>query len=104
MRLARSLSADDVCVEEAPDPEPGPGEVVCRVEACGVCGSDVTDWYVERKLPAVLGHEPAGVVTGVGAGVESVEEGERVALHHHVPCGERRRCRGVTRPCVSGFG
>lgn len=93
MKVARSRSPHDVRVEQAPDPEPRAGEVVCRVEACGVCGSDVTDWYVERKLPAVLGHEPAGVVTAVGAGVESVEPGDRVALHHHVPCGECRRCR-----------
>ena len=93
MRAARSLSLGETSLVELPDPAPGPGEVVCRVEACGVCGSDVTDWYVERKLPAVLGHEPAGVVTAVGEGVRGVRAGERVALHHHVPCGECRRCR-----------
>jgi L-iditol 2-dehydrogenase len=93
VRAARSLSLHETRVEELPDPAPGPGEVVCTIEACGVCGSDVTDWYVERKLPAVLGHEPAGVVTAVGAGVDAVRSGERVALHHHVPCGECRRCR-----------
>jgi L-iditol 2-dehydrogenase len=93
VRVARSLSLEQTRVEDAPDPEPGPGEVVCRVEACGVCGSDVTDWYVEPKLPAVLGHEPAGVVTAVGEGVREVAIGQRVALHHHVPCGECRRCR-----------
>jgi L-iditol 2-dehydrogenase len=75
------------------DPVAGPGEVVCEVLACGVCGSDVTDWYVAPKLPAVLGHEPTGVVTAVGAGVDSVSVGERVAIHHHAPCGECRRCR-----------
>jgi L-iditol 2-dehydrogenase len=93
VRLARSLSLEETRLEEAPDPEPGAGEVVCRVEACGVCGSDVTDWYVVRKLPAVLGHEPAGVVTALGDGVEAVSVGDRVALHHHTPCGECRRCR-----------
>jgi L-iditol 2-dehydrogenase len=93
VRAARSLSLRETRLEEVPDPTPGPGEVVCRVEACGVCGSDVTDWYVERKLPAVLGHEPVGVVTAVGEGVRSVRAGERVALHHHVACGECRRCR-----------
>jgi L-iditol 2-dehydrogenase len=93
VRAARSLSLYETRVEELPDPVAGPGEVVCAIEACGVCGSDVTDWYVERKLPAVLGHEPAGVVTAVGDEVAGVEPGERVALHHHVPCGECRRCR-----------
>ncbi|HEY5318404.1 MAG TPA: alcohol dehydrogenase catalytic domain-containing protein [Solirubrobacteraceae bacterium] len=93
MRVARSLSLDAVTVEEMEDPVAGPGEVVCDVLACGVCGSDVTDWYVAPKLPAVLGHEPAGVVTAVGAGVSSVAVGDRVAIHHHAPCGECRRCQ-----------
>ena len=75
------------------DPEPGAGEVVCDVLACGVCASDVTDWYVAAKLPAVLGHEPVGVVSAVGEGVTAVAVGDRVAIHHHAPCGECRRCR-----------
>jgi L-iditol 2-dehydrogenase len=93
MRVARSLTLGEVRVEEMDDPVAGPGEVVCDVLACGVCGSDVTDWYVARKLPAVLGHEPAGVVSAIGEGVTSVSLGERVAIHHHAPCGECRRCR-----------
>jgi L-iditol 2-dehydrogenase len=93
MRVARSLAAGEVRIEELPDPSPGPGEVVCDVLACGVCGSDVMDWYVAAKLPAVLGHEPAGVVVGVGEGVRNVSPGDRVAIHHHAPCGECRRCR-----------
>jgi L-iditol 2-dehydrogenase len=63
------------------------------VLACGVCKSDVLDWYVERKLPVVLGHELAGEVEAVGEGVSGVAPGQRVCLHHHVPCGECRRCR-----------
>jgi L-iditol 2-dehydrogenase len=93
MRIARSFGVDDVRIEEQDDPAPGPGEVVCQVLACGVCASDVTDWYVAGKLPAVLGHEPAGVVTAVGEGVQTVSVGDRVAIHHHAPCGECRRCR-----------
>jgi L-iditol 2-dehydrogenase len=100
MRVARSLSLEEVRVEEVEDPVAGPGEVVCDVLACGVCGSDVTDWYVAPKLPAVLGHEPAGVVSAVGAGVVSVAIGDRVAIHHHVPCGECHRClRGHETLC-----
>ncbi|HWF72828.1 MAG TPA: alcohol dehydrogenase catalytic domain-containing protein [Solirubrobacteraceae bacterium] len=93
MRVARSLSVAQTRVEDMEDPVAGPGEVVCDVLACGVCGSDVTDWYVTPKLPAVLGHEPTGVVTAVGDGVSSVALGDRVAIHHHAPCGECRRCR-----------
>ena len=93
MRVARSLAIGEVRVEEMDDPVAGSGEVVCDVLACGVCGSDVTDWYVAPKLPAVLGHEPTGVVSAVGGGVASVAVGDRVAIHHHAPCGECRRCR-----------
>jgi L-iditol 2-dehydrogenase len=50
-------------------------------------------WYVEHKLPAVLGHEPVGEVVEVGAEVTDVRVGDRVAIHHHAPCGECRRCR-----------
>ncbi len=103
MRVARSFGVDDVRIEEAQDPEPGPGEVVCDVLACGVCGSDVTDWYVAAKLPAVLGHEPAGVVRAVGEGVQTVSAGDRVAIHHHAPCGECRRCRRGHETICEGF-
>jgi L-iditol 2-dehydrogenase len=93
MRVARSVALNEVELEQLDDPIPRAGEVICDVLACGVCASDVTDWYVERKLPAVLGHEPAGIVTAVGDGVLGVSVGDRVAIHHHSPCGECRRCR-----------
>jgi L-iditol 2-dehydrogenase len=93
VRVARSTSPRDVEIAEVPDPLPAPGEVVCRVLACGVCKSDVLDWYVESKVPAVLGHELAGEVEAVGDGVTGVAPGERVCVHHHAPCGECRRCR-----------
>jgi L-iditol 2-dehydrogenase len=93
VRVARSVGTREVRVEEVADPEPGPGEVVCRVLACGVCGSDVSDAWVAPKLPVVLGHELTGEVEAVGAGVLGVAAGDRVVLHHHAPCGECRRCR-----------
>jgi L-iditol 2-dehydrogenase len=91
--VARSTTPHDVVVEELPDPVAGPGEVVCRVLACGVCGSDVSDAYVSRKLPAVLGHEVVGEVLATGTGVSGVAAGDRVVIHHHAPCGACRRCR-----------
>jgi L-iditol 2-dehydrogenase len=93
MRAAVSQAGGEVTVQDVPDPEPGEGEVVCDVVACGVCASDVTDWYIAARLPAVLGHEPAGVVRAVGPGVDGWRVGDRVAIHHHAPCGECRRCR-----------
>ena len=91
MRVALTVALDDTRIEERPDPECGPGDVVCRVLACATCGSDV-GWYVRHKLPAVLGHEPVGEVVAVGAEVQGVRAGDRVAIHHHAPCGECRRC------------
>jgi L-iditol 2-dehydrogenase len=93
MKVARSLSPHDVRIEEAADPSPGDGDVVCRVLACGVCGSDVLDSWVAKKVPVVLGHELCGEVLAVGPEVRGVSVGDRVVVHHHAPCGECRRCR-----------
>jgi L-iditol 2-dehydrogenase len=93
MRVARSVGVRDVRVEEDPEPVAGDGEVVARVLACGVCGSDVLDAWVAKKVPAVLGHELCAEVCEVGAGVSGVAVGDRVVVHHHAPCGECRRCR-----------
>jgi L-iditol 2-dehydrogenase len=93
MRVARTLTLDETRIEEVPDPVCGDGEVVCRVLACATCGSDVQPHYVGPKLPAVLGHELTGEVVEVGRGVDGVRPGDRVAIHHHVPCGACERCR-----------
>ena len=93
MRVARSVGVRDVRVEDDPEPVARDGEVVARVLACGVCGSDVLDPWVARKVPAVLGHELCAEVSEVGAGVSGVSVGDRVVVHHHAPCGECRRCR-----------
>jgi L-iditol 2-dehydrogenase len=93
MRVARSVGVREVRVEEDPEPVAGDGEVVARVLACGVCGSDVLDAWVARKVPAVLGHELCAEVLDVGAGVAGLSRGDRVVVHHHAPCGECRRCR-----------
>jgi L-iditol 2-dehydrogenase len=93
MRVARSVGLREVRIEEDPDPRAGAGEVVARVLACGVCGSDVLDAWVARKVPAVLGHELCAEVAEVGDGVSGVAVGDRVVVHHHAPCGECRRCR-----------
>src|SRR3954468_22866882 len=92
MRAAVTVALGETRVEELPDPACGPGDVVCRVLACATCGSDVAGHYVARKLPAVLGHEPAGEVVEVGRDVRGPRVGERVAIHHHAPCGACPRC------------
>jgi L-iditol 2-dehydrogenase len=85
-------SNSDVRIEERPRPSAGPGELLLRVEASGVCGSDVMEWYRIRKAPVVLGHEVAGTVAEVGDGVTDFAVGDRIVTTHHVPCGTCRYC------------
>lgn len=92
MRVSMYYSNKDVRLEEMPVPEIGPGELLLRVGASGICGSDVMEWYRRDKVPLVLGHEVAGDVIGLGEGVEKFREGDRVAATHHVPCNTCHYC------------
>ena len=92
MRVAMYYNNRDVRVEEMSVPEISPGELLVRVEASGVCGSDVMEWYRIHKAPLVLGHEIAGEVVSVGNGVTKYKEGDRVAVAHHVPCNTCHYC------------
>ncbi len=76
----------DLRIEEMAVPEIGPGELLIRIEASGICGSDIMEWYRASKVPLVLGHEITGQVVKVGEGVTAFGEGDRVAVTHHVPC------------------
>ena len=68
------------------------GEALVRLTACGICPGEVMDWYVARKAPFVLGHEPVGVVEALGAGAGTIAVGTRVFVHHHAPCMRCARC------------
>jgi len=92
VRAAVYYSNSDVRLEQRPRPTAGTGELVVRIEASGICGSDVMEWYRIRKAPIVLGHEIAGVVEQVGEGVRAFRTGDRVAATHHVPCNTCRYC------------
>lgn len=102
MRVATYYTGGDIKIEETAEPEaPGYGEIVVRVRACGVCGSDVTPWYMDPRAPVVMGHEPAGDITAIGEGVTNFAVGDRVALHHHVPCMVCDLCRrGAYTQCA----
>ncbi len=86
MRVAMYYSNEDIRIQEMPKPRVGPGEVLVRVDAAGICGSDVMEWYRRKRAPLVLGHEIAGVVAEVGEGVETCKVGDRISASHHVPC------------------
>jgi L-iditol 2-dehydrogenase len=90
-------------ITELPRPDPGPSEVLVRVEACGICGSDVHgyDGSSGRRIPPiVMGHEAAGTVAAVGRDVKCLEQGDRVTFDSTVYCGECANCaRGDVNLC-----
>ena len=92
MRVAMYYKNSDVRLEELPVPKIGPGEMLVRIEASGICGSDVMEWYRIKKAPLVLGHEIAGEIVEVGEGVERYKVGDRVSASHHVPCNTCHYC------------
>jgi len=92
MRVAMYYNNRDVRLEEMPTPSIGPGELLVKVVASGICGSDVMEWYRIKSAPRVLGHEVAGEVVEVGEGVERYKLGDRVFVSHHVPCNTCRYC------------
>jgi len=94
MRVARWYNNRDIRIEEMAVPRIGPGELLMRVEACGICGSDVMEWYRLDRAPLVLGHEIGGQVVEVDEGVTRVKKGDRVTVAHHVPCGNCYYCSG----------
>lgn len=92
MRVGIYYSNKDVRVEEMPVPQIGADELLVKVLASGICGSDVMEWYRKKKAPLVLGHEIAGVIAEAGKNVSKYKVGERVFVSHHVPCNTCRYC------------
>lgn len=86
MRAAVLYDIDDIRIEERDVPRIHAGELLVQTRASGICSGDIMAWYVRRKAPLVLGHEPAGVVFDVGEGVTEFKRGDRVFVHHHAPC------------------
>jgi L-iditol 2-dehydrogenase len=92
MRVAMYYNNKDVRIEEIPKPKIGPDELLVKVMACGICGSDVMEWYRIKKAPRVLGHEMTGEIVEVGKNVKKFKVGNRVFVSHHVPCNKCRYC------------
>ena len=100
MRVGVYYSNSRVEVEERPVPAVGPTDILIKVLASGICGSDLMEWYRIKKAPLVLGHELAGVVVEAGERVTAVAVGDRVVTTHHVPCDACRAClAGHTTAC-----
>ena len=107
MKAARFHGPGDIRIDDIPEPSVGPGQVKVDVEWCGICGTDLHE-YLEgpifippkgsphpltgQEMPVVMGHEFAGVIAEVGAGVTNVKEGDRVAVEPYDVCGECAAC------------
>jgi len=118
MRAAVYRGVDDVRVETVPVPlnadgTLGPGEVLVRIDTCGICGTDLKKIHTgSHSAPRIFGHEMAGTIAMVGAGVAHFAVGDRVMAYHHIPCGECYYCRKQTYAqcetnkkvgCTAGF-
>jgi 2-desacetyl-2-hydroxyethyl bacteriochlorophyllide A dehydrogenase len=98
MKAALFYTGNDIRVTEVPDPQPGPGQVLVRVRAAGICGTDLHFYRsgqlrMPERAPTILGHELAGEVIATGSGVDDLEPGLRVAVEPLVGCGTCDFCR-----------
>jgi L-iditol 2-dehydrogenase len=102
MRAAVYRGVNDVRVETVPVPVDadgtiGAGEVLVRIDTCGICGTDLKKIHSgSHSAPRIFGHEMAGTIVMLGAGVEHFAIGDRVMAYHHIPCGECYYCRKRT--------
>lgn len=97
MLAAVYRGVNDVRMETVPVPKIGHGEMLVRVNSCGVCGTDLKKISTgSHSAPRIFGHETSGVVAAVGADVTEYRPGDRVMVFHHIPCGECFYCRSKT--------
>lgn len=92
MRVAMYYTNSDIRIEEMPVPAIGQGELMVKIEASGICGSDIMEWYRSKRAPLVLGHEIAGEIVKIGDKVKKFKKGERITASHHVPCNTCSYC------------
>jgi L-iditol 2-dehydrogenase len=91
MLVAKYYNNNDIRLEEIPLPKIGPGEILVKVRASGICGTDVMEWYRIPKAPRILGHEIAGDI--IESNSDKYHKGQRVFVSHHVPCNNCKYCR-----------
>jgi len=90
MKTAIYYNNNDIRIEERPKPEIKNGEILVKVRASGICGTDLMEWYRIKKAPRGLGHEIAGDIVASGSDKNSI--GQRVFVSHHVPCNGCKYC------------
>jgi L-iditol 2-dehydrogenase len=102
MKAAVYYNNDDIRIEERPTPSISNGQILVKMRASGICGTDVMQWYRIKKAPRVLGHEMAGEIVEIGSSVEGFKKGDMVFVSHHVPCYKCHYCvQGKFTACES---
>jgi len=97
MRAVVYRGINDMRIETVPVPRIGPGELLVKIATCGICGTDLKKIHFgSHSVPRIFGHEMSGTIVAVGDGVSSYASGERVVVHHHVPCCRCYYCRKGT--------
>jgi L-iditol 2-dehydrogenase len=98
MRAAVWYNNRDIRIEEIDPPEPGADELLVKILACGICGSDIVEWYRLPRAPLVPGHEIGGEVVAAGADVTKFRPGDRVFIAPKIPCMQCSYCRAGHYP------
>ncbi|MDP2854832.1 MAG: zinc-binding dehydrogenase [Smithellaceae bacterium] len=98
MKVAYWYNNKDIRIEEIPTPIPGPKEMLVKVISCGICGSDIVEWYRLPRAPLVQGHEIGAQVVTVGDSVKKYHPGDRVFIAPKVPCGKCFYCENGHYP------
>jgi L-iditol 2-dehydrogenase len=98
MKVAKWYNNQDIRIEDIPTPRPGPDEMLVKVMACGICGSDIVEWYRLPRAPLVPGHEIGAEVVEVGQTVKKFKPGDRVFIAPKVPCMQCDYCKNGHYP------
>jgi len=93
MNVAEYHSNQDIRIKKIEKPGISENEILVKMQACGICGTDVMEWYRKKSEPRVLGHEMSGEIVGIGKKVKAFRKHDRVFVSHHVPCFDCHYCR-----------
>jgi len=112
MKAVIYYNPEDIRIEDVPKPKIQPNEILVEMKACGICGTDLLEWYLKDRTPLVLGHEPTGIIAKTGKKVKGFKPGDHVFVHHHVAClkchyclhGDYTMCQQFTRTRIQPGG
>ena len=103
MKVARWFNNQDIRIEEVPTPRAGPDEMLVKVISCGICGSDIVEWYRLPRAPLVQGHEIGAEVVEVGQALKKFNPGDRVFIAPKVPCMQCDYCKNEHYPACTNI-